>query len=500
MSESAIDGHLHIARHTMILSRSSATSARAHRLGAAARIRLLSTFRRSSNGLYSPSSSSSAREFNPPPNSPAAFLAELKSFAARGPPGSDVSSRLPLAFSGDARLILSGGRRVVTRDSEFEFSCTSCGNCCRTYPNDVMLDPHDVFLVSRAEGVAQADTKAAHTALHGTTTGLYRLFPKAFQPRLGLFESRAHIVESDADATELARDGGPLSSRHRLAPVLFLRTKKVKQVSKSTGASSVSERCWFSFTSDKTTIEAVDDTATTAAAASLPPRTIKPPSRSEATTAGKGLKCRLGPANMPTPCALYPLGELYHTPAPAPAPTGVASAAPSSQYYTLDTRHCEGTHVPASDATRTTVGGYADRNQLPMRRREWEWFEREIAQPMAARGWLSIDEAEHSSAIEPLRDELRAAIATVWYDFDAMACAPIAPPRTDDAGISSPPIHRFPDWPSARSAIVASTDHIVHATSAFLARTRADATPSVAAAIRQWRADLKHHGVLPREA
>ena len=455
--------------------------------------------------------------FDPPAGDPAAFLAELKSFAARHPRqrAEDLSSLLPLSFSGDASLLLSGERRVVTSASEFDFACTGCGACCRSYPNDVMLDPHDIFLVSRAAAAGL-----------GSTSDMHREYPRAFQSQLGIFESAPHLIEEKMQARSSATIGSaPLASLHKLAPVLFLRTKRVKQTSKQTGAVRVEERCWFSYSAEKTPVPMEADAEGEAVSASGEPVMARPPARK--TPAGNnstaGLRCRLGPAHQPTACALYPLGELYTSnnaglgPAAAPASDATAtssSPAPASvaKYYSLDVTNCEGTRVRSSASTRTTVAGYEERNGLVGRRNEWEWFERELARPFAARGWLTLQPdsaalpASAAAALTPeFREQLTDVLFTVWYDFDSLECAPsVASGAATAKGATAASEPRFPDWPSARAAITTATQRITEATEAYVDECNRtakadDAEEKRAEAETRWLARLREQGLFKRE-
>lgn len=454
--------------------------------------------------------------FDPPAGDPAAFLAELKSFAARHPRhrAEELSSLLPLSFSGDAALLLSGERRVVTSTSEFDFACTGCGACCRSYPNDVMLDPHDVWLVSRAAAAGL-----------GSTSDMHRQFPRAFQTQLGIFEAAPHLVEEKVRSSA-ATGNAPLASLHKLAPVLFLRTKRVKQTSKQTGAVRVEERCWFSYSAEKTQVPMEEDDVNEAVSVSGEPGVVRPPTRK--TPAGNstaGLRCRLGPAHQPTACALYPLGELYTSDSaglgPAAVPTADSSVTGSSppipsaaKYYSLDVTNCEGTHVRSTASTRTTVAGYEERNGLVGRRKEWEWFERELARPFAARGWLTLQPdsaalpASAAAALTPdFRDRLTDALFAVWYDFDSLECAPSVVSDPDAAsakGAAAPSDPRFPDWPAARAAITAATQRITEATEAYMAECDRnadanDAEQKRAEAEMRWLARLREQGLFKRK-
>lgn len=493
-------------------------------------IRLITSSSRSSSKIKSssaapspsPSPSSPSPSFHPPPNSPAAFLAELKSFAAQhqskkkqqNGSNADLSHVLPLSFSGDAALILSGERQVMAPSSPFDFACTGCGKCCESYPNDVMLDPHDVFSMSRAAGLFASDSEGSDVAKEmnaGSTTQLFRSFPKAFQAQLGLFEEAAQL------------QGNRSSSK--LAPVLFLRTKKVKRVARGKNAqgkeekrSSVQQRCWFSFPTEKFNTHMLDTEETASKnddskSASTPPHPlVTPPARSASLPSNmqKGLKCRLGPAHMPTSCALYPLGELYNERAntsPNASSSSVAAAASSSSsvapYYTLDVTNCEGTRANSSlyPSAAHTVSSYAKNNNLPHRREQWEWFERRIAQRITRQQWIDVNVMEseqthnnNSFVKEPeVIELLRQTIYNVWYDFDSLQAAPLFTPAASSSSPSSSPLRRFPDWPTTRSFITTATDDIIRLTQQCEQQVK-EGRCDVQQAMRTWTAEITRLG------
>jgi hypothetical protein len=443
--------------------------------------------------------------FVPPANSPAGFLAELRSFAAKFPTheAEDLVQELPLRFSGDPEAVLTGQRRVVSASSAFSFACTGCGACCRTFPNDVMLDTHDVWLLSRAAGAAGGLK---------STTDLHAQFPKAFNQQLGLFESGDHPSEDTV---------------RKMAPVMFLRSKRVKQVASRTKAERIEERCWFAVQGDKTEVELADEAphADDDGNTTRPP-VVKPPSRKAtwSNTPEPGLRCSLGKDNMPTACALYPLGELYNGPAATAATeTGTATGGEgkentntnNTQYYTLDVTNCEGTRALPTEGLpfnpHTTVAAYAERNGLPQRRIEWEWFERTLVQPIATKGWMSYDPYPEQRAALTInfRHRLTTAITELWYDFDSLDLTPtlseVVAPSAAAAAVGVQPkvitTRAFPDWPAARDAILNGTQLIMEATETYMRECGPE--PEVAvqlAAESKWLDTLQSAGIFKRAA
>ena len=193
---------------------------------------------------------------------------------------------------------------MVQRDDTFNFSCTACGSCCRIYPADVMLDPHDLYLISRSESLQTRKWRKAKDVKDPSrprTTGwLFARYHYAFTFEMGLFERNQQI-------SELAPD-----SYAKLAPVCFL------------SPDNQAHKCWFA-DSSVNDIDAfkVDEEG-------------KPIKRGPRT----GLRCSLGRENQPMPCASYPLGELYED--------------GTNQFWSLDDSNCEGTRVEG--AMQQTVG------------------------------------------------------------------------------------------------------------------------------------------------
>ena len=63
---------------------------------------------------------------------------------------------------------LLANHSVLSTSSKFKFSCTGCGECCRTSDN-ILLTPYDIFNMSRSENVA------------ATTSVLHERFSTAFK-------------------------------------------------------------------------------------------------------------------------------------------------------------------------------------------------------------------------------------------------------------------------------------------------------------------------------
>lgn len=159
---------------------------------------------------------------------------------------------------------------------------------------------------------------------------------------------------------------------------------------------------------------------------------------SSATGSGSGvggLACSLGPAAMPTACALYPLGDLWSSPAIAQAQPSAADAGPADgssdservHFYSLDHRRCEGVvdaAVGAPSATPAsvpagTVASYRARNDLATRRAGGEWF----AALATAVAVVGPDQAL-AAAVERLEAAaVEAAVEAAAQDDDGVAAA-----------------------------------------------------------------------------
>ena len=71
---------------------------------------------------------------------------------------------LPLSFGADSEKVLTGEKSLLSGDDLLNFKCTGndiqnnrnqtnhegCGACCRSYPNSVILDSYDFYLMSRS--------------------------------------------------------------------------------------------------------------------------------------------------------------------------------------------------------------------------------------------------------------------------------------------------------------------------------------------------------------
>jgi len=283
----------------------------------------------------------------------------------------------------------------------------TAGACCRALPNSVLLDPHDVFRMSRA---------VAHTHHNPLppTAALQQQHPTAFAPRLGLFQPSALPVDAVLPTlptgVACAESGG-------VVPVLFLRSATVA-ASPPADTASGSEGGTGPQSTQATATATASATARgrrrrrqrqsarqrrsgSAGSHSAAPST---PSTSAvchfAVPTGptdhptQTLACSLGRDHMPTSCALYPLGELWACSVVGDDASGDSSsgggsgsgsgarAGPGSGgssgdvalFFTVDDVLCEG--VGVADVRARSVAQYRADNALAERRESWLWFQK----------------------------------------------------------------------------------------------------------------------------
>ena len=197
---------------------------------------------------------------------------------------------------------------------------------------------------------------------------------------------------------------------------------------------------------------------------------VKPSTTISGGGNGGGLSCSLGPAYMPTSCALYPLGDLWSTPVAEPSALSHDDAAAQSpadeasvqstetstsssvtfpplpergraHFYSLDQRRCEGVvegplpavtsagassqHAASGAASSApvpthTVASYRKRNDLHLRRAGGDWF----ASLATAIAVLGPDQAA-AAAIE----RLEAAAIEAAAEADAASADAVVTPQ-----------------------------------------------------------------------
>jgi Fe-S-cluster containining protein len=164
---------------------------------------------------------------------------------------------MPGEFANDADRVLDGTKALLDDSSKFNFSCTSCGKCCRSLADNVMLDPYDVWLITRKLGVGTAQF---HRAYEGS----------AFTRHLGDFAATQNCADEYEENDENGENEG-VQDGHEI-PVLMMQTDDNGQ-------------CHFA--------RRVDE---------------------HADESDRRLWCTLGADSMPMACSLYPLGELWQRP------------------------------------------------------------------------------------------------------------------------------------------------------------------------------------------
>lgn len=184
------------------------------------------------------------------------LLKELKVFAASR---SRKSKALPSFLPSDAPAVITEKKRILDKDSSLNFSCTSCGQCCRSLPDSVLLDPHDYSLIINSNLPAASNNSS-------------------FRRVYGQFDVSV-VSPNDEKNVKITHDWMiPTKTATGIAPVLFLRTSDLQNDGDS--------RCPFS----------------TIAPSPSPTPSLLPK-----------LVCSLGPSLMPYACSLYPLGDFFQS-------------------------------------------------------------------------------------------------------------------------------------------------------------------------------------------
>ena len=305
-----------------------------------------------------------------------ALLRELRAFAAAAP-----RRAFPSFLPADAAAVARGEKPLLEEASRLVFSCTACGACCRSHADSVLLDPHDVWRMRRAEARL---TRPAAAGERGTAPPPPPRSAR-FAHALGLFEVAA-MRPSTSAAAGLPRGG------RGVAPVVFLRTL--------VHHGEAAARCGFSVRA---------------------PRPGKP----------DALECSLGPEGMPYACSIYPLGDFFST-------------TTERAFYSLDA-NCEGVGKAAAgegggegesegdeesaDAGAGTgaeraaapraqsVAAYARDRSLDERREAAEWFRALATSFAVSRAGAALGAAAHAGApLPPWLPALRRA----WFG-DAQA-------------------------------------------------------------------------------
>jgi hypothetical protein len=316
--------------------------------------------------------------------------------------------------------VLAGKKELLDENDSFKFTCTACGQCCHSYANTVMLYPYDIFLMSRAPGLRyrarrqsldkpalnpedSGETPPAAIEIDRPSTSLlYALYPKAFRFVLGT------IRRVDTEV---------------VIPVCLMKAKNTKP-NKSGKPNDRDYVCYFAYeaiesdTSDSKRFLSYSEYLTKKGLIQSPPELPNRKTKTEGRQAR--LRCSLGPEHMPTPCAIYPLGELY-TPQIIPAPK-------DKHFYSLDSRkRCEGLTI--NDAPRRDVSEYLQGLDMRSKQIEAQWF-LNMAQ-RCGRGNIFEDLRRMDSNGQSL-EIVYNLFRSVWYEFDTLpGAATEQPPRRD---------------------------------------------------------------------
>lgn len=316
-----------------------------------------------------------------------------------------VHGEAPASVAMDAEAVVAG-RKPVLEDSRgsssshrggFEFSCTGCGKCCRSYASTVLLDPWDLRRMRAAKGGAVPAESLRRAR------GLFTV--EALSEPVWMW----HTPQGEGvHGFVLPRRGSD-----GVVPIRFLRVR-----SAATASPDLAGACIFAVPTETPGEALPAPTATSAALPSAGPRPVR-------------LRCSLGPTHMPSVCAWYPLGDFFQRPAviredPDGAvevtsnevpltswgrgkdssdsairtstaedhalgflrfsrvrPAGVSDRVDGTAlaFLSVDADGCEGVGRVDADAdagersTLRSPAAYRARNGLDRRRVEWRWFQ-----------------------------------------------------------------------------------------------------------------------------
>ena len=183
------------------------------------------------------------------------LLKELRSFA--GIRSSRIKPSLPSFLPADTNAVLSEKKRLLDDTSLFTFSCTTCGSCCRSLPDSVLIDPYDFFLIRSKK------TKILNDSF-------------SFRKLYGQFD--VSVISDDSNITITDSWNVIAKTKFGISPLLFLKSIDLDD--------NGNKRCSFSETINFNSLQS-----------SIQPK----------------LTCSLGPDNMPYSCSLYPLGDFFHS-------------------------------------------------------------------------------------------------------------------------------------------------------------------------------------------
>jgi Fe-S-cluster containining protein len=291
----------------------------------------------------------------------------------------------------------------------FMFSCTGCGKCCHELVEGIVLNPFDVYTMSRASGLAFL---SKHKRGYLTTSELHSHFGEAFDFSALPFALSAAVSKKKNKNFSFA--GARLSPRtgpdpedsvcHFAYPLIQKKSSKTTERSEpSTSTSTSTTTSQSSQSKTKTFLKDMGEFY------SLEEFTKYDGDKNLQRMRGKIL-CGLGSA-MPSACLLYPLGH-----------NGV-------KVTSFDTEDCEGVNAPG--ASINDIKQYVAERGILEKREHWNWFE-EVAKKFGEFSFtdniLALESELKDKGDSQLADHAQsfyASLATLWFNFEALKCAPV---------------------------------------------------------------------------
>lgn len=322
--------------------------------------------------------------------------------------------------------ILAGQKSIVSAGDHFRFSCTACGKCCtRSFSEHVVLDPHDLYLLSRAPSLApllahvDADPESGGEKLRPRRTSqLLSRYAHAFSQEMGLYATR-HGEEVQAPvlmlrgrradfaaASSTTAGGGDDNDEGRAGH--GERDGTTAATKSPRGKATAAKQGWCHF--------AYPETAGASGGAPIRSFAEYTQLRAEGKVTDADMqgrvRCGLGPEHMPFACSSFPLGELWTS--SVKTKHGASEAKRKIRFYWLDQLNCEGVDHPAAEQRR--VEDYVRDNRTDERLGEWEWFKDlvgDLGQRKLDDRLLERDPSGWAANV------FFSILHAIWYDFDS---------------------------------------------------------------------------------
>ena len=108
---------------------------------------------------------------------------------------------------------------------------------------------------------------------------------------------------------------------------------------------------------------------------------------------------------------------------------------------------------------------------------------------------MSVDETRDDMSTQ-MKENIRAAMYTIWYDFDSLVASSSMSSAGSTGASSSSPSH-FLDWPAARRTITSATAEVIRATEEYQRTcTKTGGVNAEQKARERWTEEMKKIGAM----